>query len=110
MSPIDLLKLAEQADREGRYAIADRLTSRATRVADNWLMSGLRGLFGGGERGAIEGAERGALEGAGRGIGRGGDEAAAEALIGGQAGGVGNVQLNTANAGAQMLQIGRAHV
>jgi hypothetical protein len=101
MNPIDLLKLAEQADREGRYAIADKLTTRATRVADNWFTTGLRGLFGGGERGAIEGAERGAIEG----FGRGGDEAAAEALVAG--GGVGNVNLGTSNAAAAQVHGGQ---
>jgi len=101
MNPIDLLKLAEQADREGRYAIADKLTTRATRVADNWFTTGLRGLFGGGERGAIEGAERAV----GGGFGRGGDEAAAEALVAG--GGVGNVNLGTSNAAAAQVHGGQ---
>ena len=58
MSPIDLLNLAEQADKEGRFAIADKLTQRATRVADNWFTSALKGLAGSGERSFLEGLEK----------------------------------------------------
>jgi hypothetical protein len=69
MKPIELLKLAEQADREGRYAIADKLTIRATRIAAG-LPSGA----------ALEGAAKAGLEGAAKAAEEAAAKDAAEAL------------------------------
>lgn len=54
MKPIELLKLAEQADREGRYAIADKLTIRATRIAAGPVGE----IAGAAGRAALEAAEK----------------------------------------------------
>jgi len=54
MKPIELLKLAEQADREGRYAIADKLTIRATRIAG----APVGEIAGAAGRAALEAAEK----------------------------------------------------
>jgi len=70
MKPIELLKLAEQADREGRYAIADKLTIRATRIAAG-LPSGA----------ALEGAAKAGLEGAAKAAEEAAAKEAAEALM-----------------------------
>ena len=93
MNPIDLLKLADQADKEGRFAIADKLTLRATRVAGppigEILQSGERGLAHGLERAGTEAADH-----------------AAEALIRG--GAPGHVA-NTGNIGSQVNTQGGIH-
>lgn len=94
MNPIDLLKLANQADKEGRFAIADKLTLRATRVA-----AGLPAaeILQAGERGALHGLERAGTEAA--------DHAAAEALL---RSGPGH-RANTGNIASQVNTQGGIH-
>ena len=72
MKPIDLLKLAEQADREGRYSIADKLTIRATRIAALPPVGS-----------ALEGAAKAGMEGAAKAAEEAAAKEAAESLIGG---------------------------
>lgn len=93
MKPIDLLKLAEQADREGRYAIADKLTIRATRIAGPPVAEILQA----GERGALHGLERAVPEA---------EMAAAEALLGRAAPGH---RANTGNINSQVSTQGGIH-
>lgn len=72
MKPIDLLKLAEQADREGRYSIADKLTIRATRIAALPPVGS-----------ALEGAAKAGMEGAAKAAEEAAAKEAAESLISG---------------------------
>jgi hypothetical protein len=82
MKPIELLKLAEQADREGRYAIADKLTIRATRIAAGPPIADIAAAAG---RAGLEAAEK---EGA----------TAAEALLRSRLpGGAGHVNVSPTN-------------
>jgi hypothetical protein len=82
MKPIELLKLAEQADREGRYAIADKLTIRATRIAAGPPVADFAAAAG---RAGLQAAEK---EGA----------TAAEALIRSRMpGGAGHVNVSPTN-------------
>lgn len=94
MNPIDLLKLADQADKEGRFAIADKLTLRATRVA---ATPPLTEILQAGERGALHGLDKAATEA---------EMAAAEALLRG--GGPGH-RANTGNIGSQVNTQGGIH-
>lgn len=71
MNPIDLLKLAEQAENEGRYAIADKLTSRAIKIAGppvftnlEAAQAALRGVGEGAARAGVQGAEKASEEAA----------------------------------------------
>jgi len=97
MKPIDLLKLAEQADREGRYAIADKLTIRATRIA---ATPPLAEIMQAGERGLVHGLETGATEA---------ERAAAEAILARMPGsGTGHVA-NTGNIGSTVNTQGGIH-
>ena len=88
MNPIDLLKLAEQAENEGRYAIADKLTNRAIKIAAALPMvydsiaaaqAAARGAEESLGRAGVEGLGRASDEAAARYLGLGGDEASAAA-------------------------------
>jgi hypothetical protein len=96
MNPIDLLKLAEQADKEGRYAIADKLTIRATRIAAPPLPEVLQA----GERGLVHGLETGATEA---------ERAAAEAILARMPGGGPGHVANTGNIGSTVNTQGGIH-
>jgi len=115
MNPIDLLKLAEQAENEGRYAIADKLTSRAIKIANNPLQvffdkgaaeAAMRGAEESAARAGVESAGRASEEAAAKYFGHAGDEAAAGAFAG-QGGGFGNINLGTANATSQVAHGGQ---
>lgn len=115
MNPIDLLKLAEQAENEGRYAIADKLTNRAIKIAATLPMvydsmaaaqAAARGAEESLGRAGVEGLGRASDEAAARYLGLGGDEASAAAFAG-QGGGFGNVNLGTANATSQVAHGGQ---
>jgi hypothetical protein len=97
MKPIDLLKLAEQADREGRYAIADKLTIRATRIA---ATPPLAEIMQAGERGLVHGLETGATEA---------ERAAAEAILARIPGGGPGHVANTGNIGSTVNTQGGIH-
>lgn len=115
MNPIDLLKLAEQAENEGRYAIADKLTNRAIKIAAALPMvydsiaaaqAAARGAEESLGRAGVEGLGRASDEAAARYLGLAGDEASAAAFAG-QGGGFGNVNLGTANATSQVAHGGQ---
>ena len=97
MKPIDLLKLAEQADREGRYAIADKLTIRATRIA---ATPPLAEIMQAGERGLVHGLETGATEA---------ERAAAEAILARMPGSGTSHVANTGNIGSTVNTQGGIH-
>ena len=58
MNTKDLIKLAEQADYEGDYELADYIDNKLVRTSAVREAQWWKALFGGAERGALEAGEK----------------------------------------------------